>query len=178
MGLRRLRAEIPELQWQWARPSCKLQTVFDPKRALRLPHHGTQPQRAGQASRAAEPHTSIDPAFSVWCCPLADRSTALHGRTANSLLSHSSRILWTPRGVHTTYVAQPMAYGPARCRRICVCSPLLGPEFLAGPDSLLAACREPTLFRTIFGMPTSASASRSSAASFQINWRGHMHAAH
>jgi hypothetical protein len=35
-------------------------------------------QRAGQASRAAEPHTSIDPAFSVWCCPLADRSTALH----------------------------------------------------------------------------------------------------
>jgi hypothetical protein len=53
-------------------------------------------QRAGQASRrAAEPHTSIDPAFPVWCCPLADRSTALHGRTANSLLSHSSRILWT-----------------------------------------------------------------------------------
>jgi hypothetical protein len=34
----------------------------------------------------------------------------LHGRTANSLLSHGarSRILWTPRGVHTTYVAHRM----------------------------------------------------------------------
>jgi hypothetical protein len=45
----------------------------------------------------------------VWCSPLADRSTALHGRTANSLLSHGSRILLTPRGVHTlTYVAHRM----------------------------------------------------------------------
>jgi hypothetical protein len=65
-------------------------------------------QRTGQASRAAEPHTSIDPAFPVWCCPLADRSTALHGRTANSLLSHGSRILWTTAVVHTTYVAHRM----------------------------------------------------------------------
>ena len=36
--------------------------------------------------------------------------TTLHGRTANSLLSHGSRILWTPAGVHTTYVAQPMGW--------------------------------------------------------------------
>ena len=84
-------------------------TVRCPRRRLAPPRG---PQRAGQASRAAEPHTSIGPAFPVWCCPLADRSTALHGRTANSLLSHGSRILWTPAGVHTTYVAQPM---PARC---------------------------------------------------------------
>jgi hypothetical protein len=46
--------------------------------------------------------TSIDPGFPVWCCPLADRSMRLHGRTARSLLSHSGRILWTPAGVHTT----------------------------------------------------------------------------
>eukprot|EP01047_Picozoa_sp_COSAG01_P054801 COSAG01_NODE_6031_length_3889_cov_6.715567_3_plen_109_part_00 len=30
------------------------------------------------------------------------------GQAANSVLSHSSRILWTTRVVHTTYVAQPM----------------------------------------------------------------------
>jgi hypothetical protein len=63
--------------------------------------------------RAAEPHTYIHRSVLHSQCGavlfmLADRSTALHGRTANSLLSHGSRILWTPAGVHTTYVAQPM----------------------------------------------------------------------